>query len=64
MRIVASKPRSQIHARLATEHIYADGHCIELYYMIKGTSMLQVKIRGEDFIEHQLGAAFSQVIIL
>ena len=61
MRIVASKPLSSTHARLVTDYLSTDGHCMELYYMIKGTSMVQVKVRGEDFIEYQLGTSVTEV---
>ena len=64
MRIVASTPPSSTHARLVTDYLSTDGHCIELYYMINGKSMVQVKIRGEDFIERQLGSSTIEVIII
>ena len=64
MRIVASKLLPSTHARMATDFLSTDGHCIELYYMIKGMSMVQVQIRGEDLIEHQLEASIIEVITI
>ena len=41
-------------ARLYTSYTKTDGKCVELYYWIRGGSRLELKIRGEDYIERLL----------
>ena len=41
-------------ARLITAYKRTDGFCIELYHWLRGASYLEIKIRGEDYVEHLL----------
>ena len=41
-------------ARLLTPYKRTDGLCIELYYLLRGATFLEIKIRGEDDVEHLL----------
>ena len=49
--MLESERGTETLARLLTEYIKTDGKCVELYYWIRGGSRLELKIRGEDFIE-------------
>ena len=45
---------SSAQARLITDYLYMDGYCLELYHWIRGSTVLQVKSRGEDHVERTL----------
>ena len=48
-------------ARLITGFLRLDGYCLELYYWLRGPALLQVKTRGEDYIEQLLNDAIHDV---
>ena len=45
---------SQTHARLITDYIAMDGFCLQLYHLTREFTILQVKSRGEDYVERLL----------
>ena len=61
MRVIANKHSAPTFARLATDYLFTGGRCMELYYMLKGISTLEVKVRGEDIVERKLYEASLEV---
>ena len=42
---------SRVHARIITDYMSTDGYCLELHHWTKGSTVLQVTSRSEDFME-------------
>ena len=49
--MLESERSTETMARLLTKYMKTDGKCVELYYWIRGGSRLELKIRGENYIE-------------
>ena len=61
MRIVASKRLASTRARLSSGYLHTSWQCMEIYHMLKGSSTLEVKVRGEDFRERKLASTSTEV---
>ena len=64
---ILPRPRSSsARSQLRTDYRVTDGYCMEIYYIIRGSSNLSVNTRGEDYIERNIVSATiaSKVMLL
>ena len=64
---ILPRPRSSpARSQLRTDYRVTDGYCLELYYIIRGSAVLSVKTRGEDYLERNIASATiaSKVMLL
>ena len=52
MYVMLRERLSLARARLTTGYRVTDDYCLELYHIISGYAVLNVKTQGEDNIEH------------